>query len=466
MSSATTGRREQQPISGNNSASDSEESLRCPPGTATSSDTSDDSESDNGVENKKKMIQKIGGEDDDGGDSGVGAGRSRRDIGEEEEEGNDEIRTWRSSSKRSSNRSDPRRRFLFPPIHTTLCLVVVTCLCVTCLPTLESIDAVANAETLLRQQRRAASSSTTTSASILSLRHVAWIRLLFGLIMLCDIFFVVLFAQWERSTSYYEGSRLVPVPRIEFRGAFAVRPRSLRRGIGLLSAFTRCCWAVECAAFLLLGIIPLVLLYKNSSTAYVDDSNDVHGNVIHPVRIRDDPIPQWTYRLAVLAWEIAAPASLLVSTVVKYVLWPVAMNDDNNRKLIKHPSLLLEHNFNSVACLVEIGLLGGMPVRLQHWPFVVLFGVAYVVFTYWMQNRWPCGNDAGPQFMYPFLDPTLPGLKPTMSLLGLLFALALSYAILSCTDSYYSARASGAAGLSTRFVAVSLLSAAVCRFRD
>jgi len=319
-----------------------------------------------------------------------------------------------------------------PPWHTVACLVAVFAACVNHLPTLQSVDEIANAITILRVR-------SWWSSPLIAYA----IRLLFGLIMVIDILYVVLWGSWERDTMYYEGSKLRPVKKIRFRGMFRDFPYSLSRGIGLLSAFTRCSWVVQCVAFALLGAIPLLL-----------ESGAVEG---------PDSIPPLVYRLAVVTWEISAPASLLVSGVVKYVLWPMAVRDDHNRKLIRHPSMLLEHNLNSIASLVEVGLLGDMPVRYQDVSLVVLFGMAYVLFAYSMTHRWCDSKIHGPQFMYPFLDTTLPGARPTVALLILLAVLVASFTIFCWADRVL---ASLGGDWKTHLVAVSLLSGAVCRFRD
>ena len=43
----------------------------------------------------------------------------------------------------------------------------------------------------------------------------------------------------------------------------------------------------------------------------------------------------------------------LVSAIVKYVLWPMAMEEgENNANVLKHPGALLEHNWNVLSCLI------------------------------------------------------------------------------------------------------------------
>ncbi|CAB9529718.1 expressed unknown protein [Seminavis robusta] len=246
------------------------------------------------------------------------------------------------------------------------------------------------------------------------------------------------------------------------------RPYSLSRGLMTLSSFTLWAWALEGIAFWLLGYIALT----------ADTTSDMDHVAAK----------QWMYRIAAVLWEIAAPTSLLVSSIVKHVLWPHALQGNGATKssIFKHPNALLEHNLNSLAALIEVGFLGGLPVRRRDASFAVLFGLTYVAYTYGMVHSWPQGvtdkkkdntngNDdddikskldstrqpiqqsPGPQFIYPFFDTTLPGFLTTYFLLGLLAVLLMSHLLFSLANVLVKR---------SPMLSVPLIAAAVCRFRD
>lgn len=238
------------------------------------------------------------------------------------------------------------------------------------------MDEISNKEVLLH----------VNFPDILSIRHVACLRLLFGSVMIFDSLYAVLWGKWEQDTDYYYPYSTLKVVRgMPFRGF--MYSGSVTSGLLTLSSFTMWAWTLEGFTFMLLGGIPLYL------------------DMMEPSR-EGAEVSVWWYRVAMIGWEICAPTSLLVSSIVTYVLWPMALQQgENNAKLLKHPGAMLEHNFNVLTCLTEVALLGGLPIRYQDFVYAPLFGLVYVFFTYAMMHSW-AAPECGPQFMYPFFDTT------------------------------------------------------------
>jgi len=164
-------------------------------------------------------------------------------------------------------------------------------------------------------------------------------------------------------------------------------------------------------------------------------------------------------RICILLFEISAPAAMLVSVVVKYVLWPKALAGNGSANL-KQFKILLQHNANIIMCLVEVGLLGGLPVRLADMALAPLFGIVYILFAWSVRFRWVPSGDA--QFLYFFLDTTL-GKTSTIALLGLLVMQLLFYGIFMLVDDVILLFGGNFA---THALMVTIFSCLVCRFRD
>lgn len=206
-----------------------------------------------------------------------------------------------------------------------------------------------------------------------------------------------------------------------------------------LSSFTMWAWTLEGICFFLLGGIPLYVECTGNEPAV------------------------GVYRTALVLWEICAPTSMLVSAVVKYVLWPAAAEaGENNIKVFKHPGALLEHNWNVLSCLVEVALLGGLPIRYNRdFVWAPLFGLVYVLFSYAMVFAW-APADQGPQFIYPFLDTTM-GWLTTVCLWALLGVLTASFEIFGYLDHFLTEILDEQDVLS-RVAAVFVIALCVCRF--
>jgi len=200
--------------------------------------------------------------------------------------------------------------------------------------------------------------------------------------------------------------------------------------------FTSLAWNLLAISFSLNGLIVLFVHYQ-----YVQS--------IHPSILR----------LAIVLFEIAAPTSMLVSAVVTYVLWPQALLGKGSQGL-KSWDTLVQHNANIILSLVEIGLLGGLPIRLEDWIAAPLFGICYILFSWFMIHRLvPSGE---PQVLYFFLDPTL-GWISTFALICLLVVLLLFYILFSFIDDFMIHLGGGIIIHSLVILGVSSI---VCRFKD
>ena len=314
-----------------------------------------------------------------------------------------------------------------PPIHTMALVAGLMLVFFKSLPSLASLDQVATLGTF-----------TKTNFDSLPLSAVIAVRLLLATTMLGNAVHVFLYSKWKVDTEYSPNSELVHVPEIRFRGALRTGG-TVWSGLKCISSFALWCWILEGVAFLLAGLIPLY-------------------HELFP----GAPISPWVFRMALVCWETAAPVSILVSAVAKFALWPMSQSADNIRKRLRTRSALLQHNVNTIAALVELGMLGGLPVCLTHFAFLPLYGILYLLFSYAMMYSWT-DRRHGPQYMYSFFDTTL-GATTTVSLVGLL-ALLLASLVIFCGVGALLIEAPESRG-AVPTAAIFLLSLGICRFQD
>jgi len=187
----------------------------------------------------------------------------------------------------------------------------------------------------------------------------------------------------------------------------------------------------------------------------------------------DKTVPQWLLRFALLSFEITAPGGFLVSTVVKYALWPQSLKNKGPQgtNIFRSFFGLVTHNANVIMILIELCLLGGTPVCLEHMAVSPTMGILYVLFTWFMMYRW-VPHEKGPKFIYFFLDTTL-GKDATIALLALvaiLFGFYLLFAILCKyvlnSSSQEESLLLGNDAIVPRLLLLFGLSKLVCRFRN
>ncbi len=182
------------------------------------------------------------------------------------------------------------------------------------------------------------------------------------------------------------------------------------KGIRHLSPFT--CWSWN-----VLGISFALSAY----TGWAVQSSDQGSTAVSP----------WLLRCTLILWEIAAPCTLLVATIVRYVIWPAILKKTGHGGAMVTTPALLQHNANVFMAMSEVALLGGLPVHMSHISLPVLFGVTYVFFTWAIRNYW--NPSSGSAFLYFFLDTTL-GIKTTLVLFILLLVQMTFYTLFSGID--------------------------------
>jgi len=263
-----------------------------------------------------------------------------------------------------------------------------------------------------------------------SLNSLIAIRFLFGLFCLSVTVHAVLFANDKIKPTY-----LKPYSKLRDDDTYIHL-----KGKTFLYPFT--CWSWN-----LLGLYFFVSSYI---AAYSEEENTTK---------------QLT-TLALISWKIAAPTTLLIGAIVKYALWPAALKNKgkgNHNFINLRP--LLQHNANIVMALTELLFLGGIPLKgnetslYKHLPLPLLFGVAYVFFSWSTLRHW---NPKGiPAALYFFMDPTL-GWRHTISLWILLFVLGLFYTIYCAIE----ALSTSGSSTTTSVLMFLVVCFVTCRFRD
>lgn len=186
----------------------------------------------------------------------------------------------------------------------------------------------------------------------------------------------------------YEGSRLPP-KSVSFKG------------FERLSTFTVQCWALQLVYFSLATVCSALQLAGVSATA----------------------VPPALANFAHVLYEVSVGTSLLTTIIVTFVLLPARIRKGDfasaRRMLSWRPQLM--HNANLAFATTEL-LLNSMPVMISHFVFAVLFGINYVLVSWWWLKRTGI-------IYYPFLDPTLPAPKAIalhtllIGILGAFFAI-------------------------------------------
>lgn len=258
------------------------------------------------------------------------------------------------------SRSSYRPMMALPPFHTKCLSVLMIYLIYAGFPTLKEIDHYATMETFTRP---ASKNFIFASPYILGLTRLAFAALIFS-----TSAYVIKTVAFSEQPIYLSGSKC--------------RPTVLHfSGIKTQFWFTKWTWNLLGLAFLLSGLIPLL-----------------PPEHVHP----------WMLRVALLAFETAVPNTLIVSLTVTYALWPTTYKKHGPKATVKFSqmSALIQHNFNIMMVFLEIGLMGNIPVVMQHLSIPSLYSTIYVFFGWFMAYRWT-SVDKGPQFIYFYADTTL-----------------------------------------------------------
>lgn len=309
-----------------------------------------------------------------------------------------------------------------PPFHAIALVGSVLALCILTIPNMmKSIDTVATVEQC----------TSPLFPQLMTRQQLGWIRCSFALL----IFLVSVRRSFEVSileVSYLKGSKLKQIPMD-------------LSGIKAQGAFTSFSW----------NLLGLTFAYNGILTLYID-----HG--ITNGTFSDDisPLPQWSLRASILLFETAAPTTMLVAAVTRYVLWERALKNKGSKNL-RRITTLFQHNANVIMALTEVGLLGGLPVRFSDTAVAGLWGIAYIIFSWAARFSWlPSGE---PQFLYFFLDTTLPGYTYSIALFSLVMVLLVFYTLFVCVDDIMLLFGGGPV---VHALVVLITSSIVCRFRD
>jgi len=212
--------------------------------------------------------------------------------------------------------------------------------------------------------------------------------------------------------------------------------------------FTQWSFNVLTVSFILNGLITLQTASK--------EHNDGLGIILLQPLMNKTPLS-----CAILLFEIGAPASMLVSFVTKYALWPQSLRAPHGSVNLRKPVAIIQHNANIIASLLELGVLGRMPIRLEDFIIAPLYGTIYVFFMWALKDH--LADNKEPQFVYFFFDTTLGKKWAVLILLGLLAILLFFYLACTCLDDLMILFGGGAF---TNAMIISALAAFCCRFRD
>jgi hypothetical protein len=301
-----------------------------------------------------------------------------------------------------------------PPWHAAGFVGALLAMTTQFLPTVESLDKMATIPGFTKR----------VFPELMSLRALAIIRLSIATLALSLTIYLILGPGWQVFSNYKPHSKL----RREFIKL---------KGLGTLCPFTSWCWLFLGLSFLLNGSIALAV--------------DMD---------RSDLIQPWMLRTAIVLWELSAPFALLVSTVIKYVIWPVALAGGKPHNLTGFRNQL-QHNFNSIFSLVEVALLGGINVNFMHLSLATMVGIIYILFSWVMAVTYYGNKEVGPQYIYWFFDTTL-GKTTTIALISLLVALTTFFGIFAGLERLIETIRGN---LLSKVVFVVAVSNFVCKFR-
>jgi hypothetical protein len=134
---------------------------------------------------------------------------------------------------------------------------------------------------------------------------------------------------------------------------------------------------------------------------------------------RGDVVPSGIVMATLILFEVNYPMSILVTTVVTFVLIPVARRHNDPISHMFRWRSLMTHNGNVL--MMQLAMLSAPPpITLAHLPYAVLFGCCYAIFAwYWFWRT--------RVFYYFFLDYRRP--YAIVAYLGLLTFLTMLYGL-------------------------------------
>lgn len=303
-----------------------------------------------------------------------------------------------------------------PPWHAQLFIGSLFAISAQSLPSVESLDKVATIEAMTNR----------VFPSIFSLQSLGIIRLLIAASIFSVMFYVAVISNgWELHTVYKPQTKL---------------HKSIikMKGIRTLFPFTSWSWVLLGLSFSINGYIALTV-----------NAGD------------EDKIQPWMLRVALILFEISSPFALLVSSVVRYAIWPAVLKSGKPHKLDSFRNQMM-HNMNAVYALSEMALFGGIPMEISHISLPCFVGCCYVFFVWsFAHYLGKAGTAPGPQYQYFFMDTTL-GKTTTISLAVLLAVLMIFFAFFVGIEALVS-RFGGSVLMNS--LAVGLISSLVCKVK-
>ena len=162
--------------------------------------------------------------------------------------------------------------------------------------------------------------------------------------------------------------------------------------------------------------------------------------------------------LSLSLWNITSPIAYVAFICLPLQIWPQALRGGKPHNLAGIRNQL-QHNCNTIFSLVEVSLLGGIPVVFNHLSLATAVGIMFFLFTWTMAVSYHYTPAHGPQYVYWFMDTTLDR-TTTVALAALAGALTLFFGLFSLMitisgDDLYA---------NVAFVIV--ITWLVCKFRD
>jgi hypothetical protein len=144
----------------------------------------------------------------------------------------------------------------------------------------------------------------------------------------------------------------------------------------------------------------------------------------------------------------------------------MSKDPSSSTDFLKSTSVLLKHNWNIFSSLVEVAILGAMPVRYADFSVgALLLGLPYLCMTYYMMYSWVDIKLHGPQFIYPFLDTTM-GWISTLCIVGILGMYIVCHASFAWLHNFVVSEPFANMGIGAHIGAVVIAGAVFCRFRE
>lgn len=285
-----------------------------------------------------------------------------------------------------------------PPLSAVAYVTTMLPVSIPLLPSLAELDSMSQPSVWAKRK----------FPELLSLKGLALVRLgMAGIALGLTLYLALIAPGWDVHPNYKPQSKLR-------------RTVIKLRGIGTMCPFTSWSWFLLGLGFLFRGTIALAVHAGESAAAVEEAAPEWAAAVLENQNI---------LRLTLILWELSGPFAILVSTVIKYAIWPEAIKGGKPHNLAGFRNQL-QHNLNSISVLAEATILGGPPVKFSHLSMAFLMGVVYISFTWTMAVVYFGNKKVGPQYIYWFFDTTL-GKTATIAIVALTAALTFFFVVFS-----------------------------------